>query len=189
MQQRSWYRKLYYFYKTSKEQPPKYLFRHIPKDNTRYAMRNSKGIPQCKINHEYFKNFLFPRNIKERNMLDSDIRSSESLNVFKSKILKFIRPKANLFFNCLNPERVKLITRLRLGVSHIQGHKFKHSFQTVWAHYAAVVLKSKQLLIFTVSTTYMKEKSFWTTSNLSFLIFWNKVTFLLIMFFSLVIRL
>ena len=64
-------------------------------------------------------------------MLDSDIRSSESLNVFKSKILKFFRPKANFFFNCLNPERVKLITRLRLGVSHIQGHKFKHSFQTV----------------------------------------------------------
>ena len=48
-------------------------------------------------------------------MLDSDIRSSESLNV-----LKFIRTKANSFFNCLNPKRVKLITRLRLGLSHYE---------------------------------------------------------------------
>ena len=32
-------------------------------------------------------------------MLDSDIRSSESLNVFKNKVLKFIQPKANSFFN------------------------------------------------------------------------------------------
>ena len=48
-------------------------------------------------------------------MLDSDIRSSESLNV-----LKFIRTKVNSFFNCLNPKRVKLITRLRLGLSHYE---------------------------------------------------------------------
>ena len=36
---------------------------------------------------------LFFATIKEWNMLDSNIQSSESLNVFKSKILKFIRPK------------------------------------------------------------------------------------------------
>ena len=62
-------------------------------------------------------------------MLDSDIRSSEDLNVFKSKILKFIQPKANSFFNCLNPKGVKLITRLQLGRSHLRDHKLKHSFQ------------------------------------------------------------
>ena len=58
-------------------------------------MRNSKGIPQCRTNHEYFKNFFSPATIKKWDILDSDIRSSESLNVFKSKILKFIQPKAN----------------------------------------------------------------------------------------------
>ena len=52
-----------------------------------------------------------------------------------------------------------------------------------------MVLKLKQLIIFCfiVPATYMKENFFWTTSNLSFLIFWNKVTLLLIMFFSLAI--
>ena len=62
-------------------------------------------------------------------MLDSDIRRSESLNVFKSKILKFIRPNANSFLNFLNFKVLKLITRLQLGLSHLRDRKFKHSFQ------------------------------------------------------------
>ena len=62
-------------------------------------------------------------------MVDSDIWSSESLNFLKNKILKFIRPKVNSFFNCLNPKGVKLITRLRLGLGHLRDHNFKHSFQ------------------------------------------------------------
>ena len=51
----------------------------------------------------YFKN-LFTATIKEWNILDSDIRCSESLNAFKIKILKFIRPKTNFFFNSLSPK-------------------------------------------------------------------------------------
>ena len=62
-------------------------------------------------------------------MLDSNIQSSESLNVFKSKILKFIRPKTSCFFNCPHHKGVKLITILRLGLSYPRNHKFKHSFQ------------------------------------------------------------
>ena len=56
-------------------------------------------------------------------MLDFNIRSSESFNVFKSKALNFICP------NCLNPIGVKVFTRLYLGWSHLQDRKFKHSFQ------------------------------------------------------------
>ena len=125
-------------------------------------------------------------------MLDSNIQSSESSNVFKSRILKFIRPKVNSFLNYLYPKGVKLITGLQLGLSNLQNVKFKHSFQELsQPYYAVVVLKSKQLRIicFTVSTTYMKEKSFWIKSKLFFLIFSNKVTLLLIVFFFLVISL
>ena len=61
-------------------------------------------------------------------MLDPDIRNSESLHVFKSKVPKFIRPKANSFFNCLNIKVVKLITSLRLDLIHLRDHKFIYSF-------------------------------------------------------------
>ena len=51
------------------------------------------------------------------------------------------------------------------------------------------LLKLKQLftICFTVQTTCMKEKSFWTTSKLSFVTIVNKITVLLVIFFSLVV--
>ena len=80
-------------------------------------MRNSKGSPQYRNNHKYFKT-VFPATIKEWNMLDFDIRNSEGHNVFKNKVLKFSRLKASFFFYYLNPKGVKLVTRSQLGLSH-----------------------------------------------------------------------
>ena len=55
--------------------------------------------------------------------------SKKSSSVLKEKILNFTRPSPNSFFDCHNPKAIKLITRLRLGLSHLREHKFKHSFQ------------------------------------------------------------
>ena len=57
------------------------------------------------------------------------LRKYENFPVFKSNILKFIRPSPNLVYNCHNPRGICLITRLRLGLSHLREHKFKHGFQ------------------------------------------------------------
>ena len=64
----------------------------------------------------------------EWNKLDLNIRNSESLTSFKSKVLKFIRPSKNSVFLCNNPKRIQLLTRLRPGLSHLRDHKFKHNF-------------------------------------------------------------
>ena len=48
---------------------------------------------------------------------------------FKKNILQFIRPTANSVYNCHNAKGIKLITRLRLGLSNLSEHKFKHNFQ------------------------------------------------------------
>ena len=47
---------------------------------------------------------------------------------FKSNVLKFIRPKPNNVYHCHNPKGIKLLTRLRLGLSHLREHMFKYSF-------------------------------------------------------------
>ena len=44
-------------------------------------------------------------------------------------MLKLLRPSSNSFFDCHNPIGIKYITRIRLGISHLREHKFKHSFQ------------------------------------------------------------
>ena len=43
--------------------------------------------------------------------------------------MKFIRHSENNIFVCSNLKRVQLLTRLRLGLSHLREHKFKHNFQ------------------------------------------------------------
>ena len=65
----------------------------------------------------------------EWNKLDLNIRNSESLTSFKSKVLKFIRPSENSIFLCNNPKGIQLLTRLRLGLSDLRDHKFKHVFR------------------------------------------------------------
>ena len=40
-----------------------------------------------------------------------------------------MRPSGSSVFNGNNQKRVKLLTRLRRGLSHLCQHKFKHSFQ------------------------------------------------------------
>ena len=47
----------------------------------------------------------------------------------KKNLLKFIKPSPNSVFNCYNCKGIKYFTRLRLGLSHLREHKFKHSFQ------------------------------------------------------------
>ena len=75
------------------------------------------------------KNTFFPSAILEWNKLDLSLGNSNNYNVFKDSILKFIRPSPNKIFQCHNPKGIKLVTRLRLGLSHLREHKFKHSFQ------------------------------------------------------------
>ena len=108
LQQRRWYRKLCWFFKKKKH-------------------KNSD--PLFNVKHNYFKNFFFPSTVIEWSKLDSNIRNSESLALFKKLLLAFIRPFGNRSFQYHNPKGLKLITRLQLGLSHLRFHKFKHSFQ------------------------------------------------------------
>ena len=51
------------------------------------------------------------------------------MSIFKSNLLAFIRPVQNNIFNILDPQGLKLLTRLRLGFSHLSKHRFRHNFQ------------------------------------------------------------
>ena len=129
LQQRRWYRKLCTFFKIIKEKSPDYVLNIIPKNNSNHRTRNSYNIPQFNIKHNFFKNSFFPSVIAEWNKLDSDIRNLNSLSLFKSRILKFIRPNPNSIFNCHNPKAIKYLSSIRLGLSRFREHKFKHGFQ------------------------------------------------------------
>ena len=72
---------------------------------------------------------LFASNVSEWNRLDLRIRNYESLPIFRKKYSSFQKTSSQFYLNYHNPKGVKLITRLRLGMSHLREHKFKHNFQ------------------------------------------------------------
>ena len=57
------------------------------------------------------------------------VRLSDSVNVFKLSLLKFVRPVANSVFEIYNPYGLKLPRRFCLGLTHLRYHKFRHNFQ------------------------------------------------------------
>ena len=107
---------------------PKYLSDIIPSTIRRYSPRNENNIPLARVNNNYFMNTFFPSTITEWNKPDLSVRHSASLNVFKSRLLQFVRPLENSVFTCHNPIGIKYLTRLKLGFSHLCYHKFKHGF-------------------------------------------------------------
>ena len=52
-----------------------------------------------------------------------------SINAFKQELLHLIHLLENIIFNIFDQEGLKLFTRLRLGVSHLNENHFRHNFQ------------------------------------------------------------
>ena len=90
-----------------------------------HTTRNSDNITHFKVRHFFFKNSFFPSVISKWNKLDLEI----SLEIFKKHLLNFIRPNSNNAFNINSLLGLKLLTRLRIGFSHLKQHKFKHNLQ------------------------------------------------------------
>ena len=124
-----WYRKLYCFYRIYNKQAPDYLTELIPTGNQADQTRHLANTPSLIFKHNFFNNIFFQSAILEWNKLDASLRNSPSYNLFKTSILKLIRSSSNKIFECHNPKGIKLVTRLRLRLSHLRENKFKHSFQ------------------------------------------------------------
>ena len=81
---------------------------------------------QCRT--EAFKSSFFPWTITEWNSLDLQIRNL-SYTDFRKQFIDELRPVPNSVFNIHNPIGVKLLARLRLGLSHLNEHRFNYRLQ------------------------------------------------------------
>ena len=77
---------------------------------------------------DYFRGSFFPHCTNVWNKLAPGIRNSVSVSVFKKSLLGFIRPQKRSIFNINDPNGLRLLTRLRVNLSHLRDHKFKHNF-------------------------------------------------------------
>ena len=55
--------------------------------------------------------------------------NSEPISIFKSKLFSFIAPAQTNIYNIFDPKGLTFLTRLRLGLNHLNEHRFRPNFQ------------------------------------------------------------
>ena len=114
---------------------PEYLFDLIPQNNHLYNTRFLEDVTTFYSRTDAFKYSFFPSTILEWNKLERKIRQSSTLLTFRNSLLKIGRPVPKPVYNIHNPNGINLLTRLRLGLSHLNEHKFNHNFKDCVNHF------------------------------------------------------
>ena len=105
------------------------IFKNLFLQKAVLTTRNSDHIETYYCRTDIFKYSFFPYTIVEWNRLEHTLRNSISYNIFKNSLLEIGRPMPKPTFNILNTLRLKQLTRLRLGLSHLNQHRFNHNFE------------------------------------------------------------
>ena len=100
----------------------------IPKSHQSFRTR-ANSIPTFYCRTDCYKNSFFPSALSDWFQLDTAIRNSESIAVFKSRLLSFIRPIQSDVYNIFNPIGLKFLSRLRLDFSHLNERRFRLNFE------------------------------------------------------------
>ena len=108
------------FYKVVSTKLPAFIYDTIPPVSQSQRHPNTFNSISCRT--EYFKNSFLPYVIGEWNKLNPEIQRCGSYNIFWKSILIFIRPSASKVYIINVAIDIKLITRLRLGFSHLREH-------------------------------------------------------------------
>ena len=128
LKSRRWYKRPVCMFKIMNEKAPNYLINLDPQYEPTIRTRNN-SIPSYKCRTNGFKHSLFPSTLNDWFNLDINISNSESITLFKCRLLSFIRPVQNSIYKIFDPKGLKFLTRLRLGLSHLNAHRFRHNFQ------------------------------------------------------------
>ena len=93
-----------------------------------YDLRRRTIIGQICVRTNSFKSSFYPNCLFEWEKLDPEIRQSTSVNVFKKTLFSIICPASKPVYNIHDPNGLSILTQLRVGLSKLNFHKFKHNF-------------------------------------------------------------
>ena len=139
LSQRRWFRRMCLFYKILNNSTPLYLKNCItfpePPRLSRYGrpITNLRNIlPLCNIHTrtDKFRHSFSPSCVHSWNhILDTKIRNSKNIDVFKTNIKSLFKPKKNELFGLLDKEGIRRLTQLRVDLNPLKYYKFMHNFQ------------------------------------------------------------
>ena len=128
LKSRRWFRCLCCFYKIKTFGLLSYLSNLISSSVHSYNIQNLKDVVTYHCRIDTFKYSLFSWTICEWNKLDLILLQS-SYTIFRNYLLTMIHHSPNLVYDIHKPLGLCLLTRLRLGLSHINECKFYHDFE------------------------------------------------------------
>ena len=108
---------------------PNYLTNLIPKSCQSFRTRTNR-IPTLYCRTDCFKNSFFLSALSDWFQLDVTIRNSESIAIFRSRLLFFVRSIQSDVYNIFDP-------------TGLDEHRFRHSFQDCLNPFVYVVWKLK----------------------------------------------
>ena len=117
LKDRRWLRRLCYLYKIVNTKQSGYLNDLIPPFQR--SPRNKVCIYEPFCQTVSFKHCFLLCAIKEWNELDYEIRNAETYASFQKMPLNFTRPIRNSTYKIYDPLGIKILTKLRLGFSHL----------------------------------------------------------------------
>ena len=130
LDQRRMFRRLIQFYKIMTGLTPEYLRTPIPSLHGHlFGDRFTNVIKTFFCRTDRFRNSFFPNSVSLWNDLGPELRGAESLSTFKQNILKIYRPMKKSLFDIFDPDGIKWIFQLRVGLSQLRSHKKAHNFQ------------------------------------------------------------
>ena len=109
--------------------PKKDTDMHAPLLQSRYCLRKQDAVGRIRTRTENFQSTIYPHCLSEWNELDAEIRHAPSIDAFKTKLLSKIRPLPKSVFRIHDPTGLSYLTQLRVGLSKLNFHKFKHIFR------------------------------------------------------------
>ena len=129
-------------FKIVKKEVPNYLINLIPKIKQTTKTRINR-MPTFHCRTDCFENSFFPSTLNDWYNFDETIKNSESISIFKSRLLSFIRPLESNVYNIFDPIGLKFLTRWRLGFSHLNEHRFRHNFQDCMNPLCSCILENE----------------------------------------------
>ena len=123
-------RRLWSFHKIISTGLPIYLFNLILNSTHAYQTKTLGNIPTYQCSTDTFNHSFFPWTIATWSKIQPETRNA-SLTVFNKHLLKEIHPVHHSFYNICYPNGLKLLTGLRLGLSHLNEIDFIITLKTV----------------------------------------------------------
>ena len=123
------FRRLTQFYKIMNNLTPQYLREPVPDPQMHlFGPRSTNVLPPIPCKTDRFKSSFYPDSVEKWNDVGVEFRSIAKLSDFKSSYVQLIRPIKKDIFNVHNPDGIKRIFQLRVGLSPLRAHKKSHNF-------------------------------------------------------------